>query len=239
MRTRSTAWSRAAGLCYLAVIAGGLFAQVVVRGSLIVPGDPVATVEAITANQRLWRWGLVVHLLYLLPGLAMNVFIPELLRPGQAVLARLALGFGLVSVAIEAMSLLSLAVPSAIAVEGPALAAVDESQRQAAAYLAVRLFTTGFGIALVFFAGFCVLVGALILRSRAMPRAIGGLMIVAGACYLGNTLAAMLAPAVAAGLMPWILLPCLAGELSLALWLVLRGVPAVADRRGLVGSPTA
>jgi hypothetical protein len=55
-------------------------------------------------------------------------------------------------------------------------------QRQALGYLAVRLFATGFGLALVFFAVFCALTGVLILRSRLMPRVIGA-MIVAGVCY--------------------------------------------------------
>jgi len=45
-------------------------------------------------------------------------------------------------------------------------------QRQALGYLAVRLFATGFGLALVFFAVFCALTGVLILRSRLMPRVI-------------------------------------------------------------------
>ena len=42
-RTRPTA----AGLCYLTVIAGGLFAEVVVRQARIVPGDATATARAI------------------------------------------------------------------------------------------------------------------------------------------------------------------------------------------------
>jgi hypothetical protein len=54
--------ARIAGLCYLMVIAGGLFAEVVVRGSLLVPGGAAATARAITANQALWRWGVAVHL---------------------------------------------------------------------------------------------------------------------------------------------------------------------------------
>jgi len=45
--------ARVAGLSYLLVIAGGLFAAVVVRGSLIVPGDAAATAQAITANESL------------------------------------------------------------------------------------------------------------------------------------------------------------------------------------------
>jgi hypothetical protein len=216
--------ARIAGLCYLAVIVGGLFAEGVVRGSLIVPSDPAATARAIAADEALWRWGLAVHLLYLIPAIVMNVIICDLLKAVEPTLARLALVFSVAGVTIEAMSLLQLYVPLTMIEEGGALAALGEGQRQALSYLAIRLFPTGFGFALLFFAGFCVLVGVLILRSQLIPRVIGAMMIVAGICYVVNTLALILSPALSDLIFPGILLPVLLAELSLALWLVVRGV---------------
>lgn len=220
--------ARIAGLCYLLVIAGGLFAEVVVRGSLIVPGDAAATMWAIATNESLWRWGLADHLLYLIPATVSNVIFYGLFKPVNATLARLALVFAMVGVTIEAVALLNLAVPLAIIDESGALAALAEDQWQALAYLAVRLFSTGFGFSLVFFAGFCVLIGVLILRSRPIPRAIGAMMITAGVCYVLNSLAALLSPALSNALLPWILLPVLVGELSLASWLLVRGAKVAA-----------
>jgi hypothetical protein len=216
--------ARIAGVSYLLVIAGGLFAQVVVRGSLIVPGNAAATAQAITVNESLWRWGLAVHLLYLIPATVMNVLLYVLFKRAHVTLARLGLVFSIVAVTIEAMSLVTLYGPLAIADEGAALAAVGETQLQALAYLSVRLFSTGFGFSLVFFATFCALAGVLILRSRLVPRVIGVMMIAAGVCYLVNSLAAILAPSFSNVLFPWILLPVLLGELALALWLVVKGV---------------
>jgi hypothetical protein len=218
--------ARIAGLCYLLVIAGGLFAEGAVRGSLIVVGDAAATFDAIAGSESLWRWGLAVHLLYLIPAVTVNVLVYEVFKPVHPVLARLAVAFALVSVAIEAVSLLHLFVPNVLLDEGGAFGGLAEGQRQALAYLAVRLFATGFGLALVFFAGFCVLIGVLILRSRLVPRVIGVLMIAAGASYLGNTLASVLSPVLSDLIFPWILLPSLLGELSLALWFVIKGVRA-------------
>jgi hypothetical protein len=206
------------------VIAGGLFAQVAVRTTLIVPGDPVATVAAVAGHDQLWRWGLLVHLLYLLPAITVNVVVPGLLAAGGATLAALARAFGLTSVAVEAAGLIWLAVPLVIAGEGPALGAVAEPTRPAAAYLAVRLFPIAFGLALALFAGFCAVVGVLVLRTRAVPRAIGALMVVAAACYLLLTACSILAPGQTAVLQQVLLLPCLVAELSLALWLLVRGV---------------
>jgi Domain of unknown function (DUF4386) len=217
--------ARVAGLCYLLVIAGGLFAEVVVRESLVVPGDAAATARAIAADEALWRWGLAVHLLYLVPAIVMNVLICGLFRAVEPTLARLALVLSIASVTVEASSLLQLYVPLAMIEEPGALTTLGE-QQQALSYLAVSLFSTGFGFSLLFFAGFCVLVGALILRSRLVPRLIGLLMVLAGVCYAVNTLALVLSPALAERLVPAILLPPFVGELSLALWLLVKGVPA-------------
>jgi hypothetical protein len=216
--------ARIAGLCYLLVIAGGLFAEGVAGGSLIVPGDAAATARAITADEALWRWGLAVHLLYLVPAIVMNVIVCGLFKAVGPTLARLALVFSIAGVTVEAASLLQLYLPLAMVEDGGALATLGEGQRQALSYLAIRLFSTGFGFALLLFANFCVLIGALILRSRLVPRAIGALMIAAGACYLVNTLALILSPALSDLLFPWILLPPFLGELSLALWLAVKGV---------------
>jgi Domain of unknown function (DUF4386) len=216
--------ARIAGLSYLLVIAGGLFAEGFVRGSLIVVGDAAATAHAIAADEALWRWGLAVHLLYLIPAIVMNVIICGLFRAVEPTLARLALVLSVAGVAIEAVSLLHLYVPLATIEEGGALAALGEGQRQALAYLAIRLFPAGFGFALLFFAGFCVLIGVLILRSRLVPRVIGAMMVAAGVCYVVNTLALIISPTLSDLLVPGILLPSFLGELSLALWLVVKGV---------------
>ena len=226
--------ARIAGLCYLVVIAGGLFAEAFVRGSLIVPGDAAATAGTIAANEALWRWGMAVHLLYLVLAIVVNVLICGLFRAVEPTLARLALVFSVAGVTIEAASLLQVYVPLAMIQDSSALAGLGGEQRQALSYLAIRLFSTGFGFALLFFAGFCVLIGALIVRSRRIPRVIGAMMILAGICYVVNTLALILSPALSDLLVPGILLPPFVGELSLALWLGVKGVkveaPAFAER---------
>lgn len=224
--------ARIAGLCYLMVIAGGLFAEGFVRGSLIVPGDAAATAQAIAANEALWRWGLAVHLVYLLPAIVTNVLICGLFKAVEPRLARLALVFALAGVTIEAASVVYLYVPLAMIQDSRALAALGEGQRQAASYLAIGVFDTGFGFALLFFAGFCVLIGVLVRRSRLVPRVIGVMMIVAGGCYLVNTLALLLSPPLSNLLVPWILLLVLPAELSLALWLAVKGVTAEAPEAG-------
>jgi hypothetical protein len=110
------------------------------------------------------------------------------------------------------------------------LPALAEGERQALAYMAIRLYETGSGFALLFFSGFCVATGALILRSRLLPRAIGMLMLLTGICYFVNSLITVVTPTWAGMLLPWILLPCFVGEASLATWLLVKGIDIAENR---------
>lgn len=228
IRIRET---RIAGLCYLIVVAAGVFAALFVREPLFVAGDAVATARLIAANESLWRWGIAVHALYLFAAAAFGVILYRLFKPVHATVALLALVFGIVPVAIEALLLTTLYVPLVMIGEAAALSALDEGQREALGYLAVRLFLAGWGFSLLLFSGFCILTGGLILRSRLIPRTIGVLMIAAGVSYFVNTLSAILSPALNAALLPGLLVPSFVGELSLALWLTIKGVQT-ADRAG-------
>jgi hypothetical protein len=235
-RSMPIVWqARLAGIAYLLVIGGGLFAQAAVVEAVIVPGDAAETARAVAAHETLWRWGIAVHLAYLVLAVLADVLLYGFFRPVQATIARLALVFGVVSVASEAAILLTLYVPLALLDEGEALAALGTGSQEALAalgtgsqealaYLAISLYATGFGFPLLLFSGFCVLIGVLILRSRLIPHLIGVFMIVAGAAYFVNSLVVIVSPDLSEVLVPWILLPPFIGELSLALWLTVKGL---------------
>lgn len=73
--------------------------------------------------------------------------------------------------------------------------------------------------ALGLFGGHCLLVGVLILRSTFLPRAVGALMTLAGLGWL-----TFLVPSLAKELAPFNMLPGIVGELTLSLWLLIKGV---------------
>jgi hypothetical protein len=51
-------------LLYLIVILGGIFAEIFVRGRLVVHGDATATAHNILAREVLFRLGFAVELFY-------------------------------------------------------------------------------------------------------------------------------------------------------------------------------
>lgn len=215
--------ARVAGFLYLLVIAGGIFAQVFVRERLIVVGDVAATADNLLQHAMLYRLGFAVHLFYLFCATVLALILYEVLRRVSASLALLALSFDLIAIAVEGVHLLHHLAPL-LMLSDSGLAGVDSSQLHAMAYAQARLFAYGFGISLVFFAGFCIAAGVLIYRSRFLPRTLGVMMAIAGFCYLINSFALFLSPALASLLFPYILMPCLLAELSLALWLLVKGV---------------
>ncbi|MDR7331002.1 DUF4386 domain-containing protein [Roseateles asaccharophilus] len=213
---------RIAGLCYLAIIALGLWTEVFVRGSLVVAGDAAATAQRIAARPELWRLGLAADLLMQLLDVPVIVVLWRLLRPVNETLALTATGLNLVQTAVlvanrvQLLSALDLLTAPAVG------AAFLPGQREALALLAVQLHGQGFGIGLIFFGAACVIRGALIAHSGVAPRLLGWGLVAAGAAYLLNSFALLLAPALAKLLFPVVMLPVLVGELAFALWLALR-----------------
>jgi hypothetical protein len=224
--TRARAIARIGGILYLVIIVIGALGEAVVRGGIVVAGDAAATAARLRSMETLWRLGVAGEVVLLACATALAAILYVLLRPVSRVLALAALCFNLACIAIEGVAAVSLASALFPLSNAAYLRAFTTEQLHALAMLAIRSHSTGFGVALIFFGAECVIVGYLIYRSAYMPRVIGALMQVAGVCYLINSFALLLAPPLSSRLFPAILLPAFVAELSLALWLTVKGVNA-------------
>lgn len=212
---------RLGGVLYLLNIALGLFGEALVRGSLVGPGDPAATAAAIAAAPLLWRAGIAGDLLMQLIDLPLILIFYGLLRSVNRPLALLATLFNLVQTAALALNKLTLLLPLWLLDGGAASAGLPAAQQQALAFLAIQAHGHGFGIGLIFFGMACLIRGQLLARSPDFPAWLGRLLQLAGAAYLLNSFALLLAPDFARLLFPAVLAPSFVGELVLALWLLL------------------
>ncbi len=216
--------ARIGGALYLVIIVLGLFGETGVRDRIVVSGDAAATAANLRSLESLWRCGIAGELALLICAISLAVIFLVLLRPAGKDLAWLAISFNLVSIAVEAAIAMYLVQALFPLGDAAYLRAFTPPQLHALATLAVRSHAYGFGVSLIFFGCFCLVAGTLIFRSGYLPRTIGVLMQIAGASYLVNSFALLLAPAFAARLFPAILLPAFVGEASLCLWLLIRGV---------------
>ncbi len=216
--------SRIGGVLYLVIVAGGLFGEAFIRNRLIVPGDAAATAANLRSMEQLWRLGIASEFFMLSCTTALALILYVLLRPVNRDLALLAVFFNLVSIAVEAANEQQLIAALFPLGGGRSLAAFQPEQLHALANLSLNEYGYGFGISLIFFGWECIVLGYLIVRSGFLPKTIGVLMQVAGACYLVNSFALLIDPRIAGQLFPTILIPAFVGELSLCLWLLAKGV---------------
>jgi len=219
--------SRVAGALYLYIFAAGLFAEAFVRGRLIVPGDAAATAANLLANETLLRIGFSAELLHLGCDVAIAAILYVLFRPVDRAVALIAAFMRLASAVVLAVASIGHFAALRLLSGVGYLDALPRGERQALALTALRLHADGYAICLVFFGFACLSLGWLVLKSGLIPKAIGGLLALAGACYLVNSFVGFIAPALAAKLFPGILVPAAVAELSLALWLLVKGVDQV------------
>jgi|ERR1019366_4640324 hypothetical protein len=207
--------ARLAGALYLIIIIGATFAEVFVRDRLVVSGDAAATASNILAHESLYRLGGAADLTAFVCDAIVALIFYELFRPVSESLSLLAAFFRLVHVAVMAVNSINHFAP---------LILLRAGQLPSLALAFLRLHALGYNIALVFFGCHCLLIGYLIYRSTFLPRILGALLAIAGICYLANSFTNFLAPAFAATLFPWILLPAAAAEWSLTGWLLFAAV---------------
>jgi hypothetical protein len=216
--------ARIGGMLYLLIIAAGLFAEAVVRNRLVVPGDAAATASNITDHAFMFRLGIAADLSTFVCAVALTIILYVLLEPVNRNAALLMLGFNLVQDAIGGLNALNTYRPLQLLGGAAHLQAFSREQLEAMALLSLDTHAVGFAVALTFFGCSCLALGYLIFTSGLLPRTLGVLMAIAGACYLANSTARILSPQLASVLFPSILVPAFIGELSFAVWLTVKGV---------------
>jgi len=230
-RSNIDALARIGGVLYLIIIVIGVLGEACVRNSLVVPGNAAETARRILESEFLWRAGIAGQLVLLFCAVGLTLVWYQLFRPVHRNLTLLAVFFALMSLAVESVSALHLQAVLAPLSTAEFLTAADPSPFHQLAYLSVVAHTHTFAIALAFFGVECLIIGYLIRRCGFLPKAIGTLMQLAGACYLINTFAMILHPPLASNLFPAILVPALIGESAFCLWLLIKGIESTAWER--------
>jgi hypothetical protein len=215
--------ARIAGFLYLIVIVGGIFAEIFVRGRLVVNGDAAATTHNIMGHELLYRFAFAVEVFYCACNVPLALLFYNLFKVVNKNVALLMVFFDLVVTAIESVSLLAHFAPLFLLGDGHYLSAFTAEQLQAAAYISVQLFEHGFAISLVFFGFDCLAMAYLIFGSRFLPRTLSVLLAIEGLGYLINSFTLFLAPGVQPRIFPYFMATGIA-EVALCLWLLVMGV---------------
>lgn len=216
--------ARIAGFCYLVVIATGLFSEVFVRQALRVPNDALATAQNIQANEMLFRWGFVADLFNFVVGIPTILIIYHFFKKSNKIILQIALALVVIQTAIIAVNLLNQITPLLLLGNDTYLNTFQPNQLSTLSLLALNIQAQGYGIGLVFFGFYCVLIGYVIFKTNAIPKIIGIAYALAGLCYLISNFTMFLSKGFANPLLIYFAIPIFLGELSLCLWLLIKGI---------------
>lgn len=213
--------ARIAGVAALGGILTGAFDIGYVQSVMLVPGNAAATIHNILAHEQLYRMGFSAHVLEMLLNIIGEITFFVLIRRVNRVVAAIALCCGLIGTAVESADLLNAYMPLVL---GKHTGTIDPAQIPAVSYMFLQLKEAGLTLSFVFYGLDELLGGVLIFRSGFLPRAIGVLLGISGACYLIHSFLTFLAPSIDARVYPYILFACLPGEASIALWMTIVGL---------------
>lgn len=236
LRSRPQRAARLCGALYFYIIAAGMFAELYVRARLVDPRDGAATAANLVAHETLFRAGASGELLHVALDVVVAVLLYGLLRHVDRGLARLAALTRTAADIVLGVSSLAHFAALRLLNAGATGVGLARAEREELALVVLRVHGDGYAICLIFFAFTCLALGPLVRRSGFLPRAIGPMLSLAGACYLATSFAHLLAPRLAGHLFPWLFLPPFVAELSLALWLLVRGGDVARWREGFEAS---
>ena len=209
--------ARTIGVVYLSYFLAAFLGGFLAKG-LVVSGDAAATANNILAHEALYRSAFAVSLIANAIYIAVTALFYKLFEPVNRTLSLLAAFFSLVGCAIQIFAGLLQLAPFVVLRDSHLLAAFNVDQLQVVALVCLKLYSQAFGISLVMFALYDLLIGYLIFTSTFIPRLIGVVMICAGAGWL-----TFVWPPLATIVSPYILPFGALAELLLMFWLLVKG----------------
>jgi len=218
---------RIGGVLYLIIIISGLFSEMFVRSSLIVPGDAATTVNNIMNSEGLFRIGFVSDLIMVMCDVGVALIFYVLLKPVNKGLALLAAFFRLAQATIIGLNLLNYFAVVLLLGDAEYLSAYTTGQLQANVMFFLNLHSYGYLISGVFFGMSCMVLSWLFCKSPRFPKFLGFMLLLASLGYLTDCLTNFLAPQYA-DVSELLLLPtAVVTELTLCIWLLVKGAKSI------------
>ena len=217
--------ARFTGLLYVMIIICAGFSQGAVREMMIVLGDASATAQNILSDPLWFNLGLMTDLIAFLCDACVSVLLYLLLKPVSNGLALTAAGFRLIAhPAIGSLNLLNH-FASLKVLESPGFAGLfNTAQLQEFSLFFMELHNMGYLIAGAFFGIHCLLLGYLLYKSDLFPKILGVLLTAAAFGYLIESFGFIFFPELKSTFALIVGLTAGVGEVSLALWLLIKGV---------------
>src|SRR6185436_5238021 len=199
----------------------GFLGEFYLPGRIVVRQDAAATAANIVGNPTLFRLTFAAYLVEGICDIALCLFFYILLRPVDRRIALLSAFFGIASMVIFAISESSFFAASVVLGDSSGMTSFTPDQRNALAYLAIRLSGTIAWLFLCIYGIASMLRGYLIARSTYLPKFIGVLLMIGGFGFFLRSATFLLAPKLSS---PYLLMPMALAGIPLMGWLLFRGI---------------
>jgi hypothetical protein len=186
--------ARAAGRLYFLLALTAPIGLLYVPGRLIVSGDAAETANRVAASPSILRLGIASELFHQSVGIFLVLALYRLFRQVSEKQAVLMVVLSLLPVPIVFGGVIAEIAALFLASGADYLKAFDKPQLDALIYLAMRLHGRGITVASIFWGLWLFPFGALVIRSRFIPRVLGYLLWIAGAAYLASATATLVLP---------------------------------------------
>ena len=215
--------ARIVGLLYLFLIITGVYGIMYIPSQIIVPGDSVSTAKNIISNELLFRTGVLNDIITNTIFLFLVLVLYRLLKLVNESQAKIM--FALVVVQIPVVFMMeAFNVTSLMILKGEILKTFELSQRQDLAILFININEYG-TLSLEMFWGLWLLpFGLLVYKSEFIPRILGILLVIGGIAYMIDSTVSILFPGCSTFVKYPTLLLVAIGEISITLWLLIKGV---------------
>ena len=214
-------YARLAGVAMLLSIVFGLLGEMILPDMIVVRSDPAATAANILGHPTLFRLSFAAYLVEALCDVALCVFFYVLLKPVDRNLALLSAFFGIASMVTFAVAQSSFFASSIVLGDTPGMDTFSSVQRDALAYLALRISGTIAWLFLCLYGMASMIRGYLIARSTYLPKILGILFIIGGAGFFLRSATYLLAPKLSS---PVLLMPMALAGIPMMAWLLVRGI---------------
>ena len=216
--------ARIAGLLYLIVGIFGGFALGYVSPSLYLPGNAAGTAANVLANPGLVRIGVMADLLQATVFVFLGMTLYLLLRHVKKNAATAMVIIVAIATTIMCLDKVFQFAALRVATDASYAAAFGAAGSNALVLLLLDIHYYGYLIAQIFFGLWLVPLGYLAYKSGMFPRALGVVLIAAGAFYLTEVLAAFLAPDLAKQIHPFLIIVPAVAEIWMVVYLLVWGV---------------
>ena len=214
--------ARIAGAVYLSLVLTAPFSLLYVPGKLIVRGNAAATASNILTHEMLFRLCIVSELLSSVIFICLGLALYRLLSGVNKTWAGAMVALVLVSAAVGFLTGLNYVAALTLFRGDDFLAVFEKPERDALAYLFIRLHNQGEFMNEIFWGLWLLPFGMLVYRSGFLPRFLGVWLMLACFGWLVLSLIALLFP-------PYyetafkIAQPVMLAELAIMLWLLIKG----------------